>query len=191
MPKKRVTLEALTAAAVEATDADGFDSLAITEIAKRLDVAASTLYTHVDGVEALKHVVSVAATRSLRDAVRQAAIGTSGRDALMAMAIAYRQFALDHAGQFASTLLPPQVDDGELIAANAELGGIFVIVYQGMGLDELEARRAAQATRSAIHGFLGLERTTESASEHDVDYRYLLNALQHGLLHGHASWAEL
>lgn len=190
MPKKRVTLEALTTAAVEAADADGFDSLAITEIAKRLDVAASTLYTHVDGVDSLKHVVSVAATRNLRDAVRQAAIGTSGRDALMAMAIAYRQFALDHPGQFASTLLPPTVDDGELIAANAELSEIFVIVYQGMGLDELEARRAAQATRSAIHGFLGLERTTEPASDHDGDYRYLLNAVQHGLLQAHASGAE-
>ena len=29
----------------------------------------------------------------------------------------------------------------------------------------------------------GLERTTDVASEHDADYRYLLNALQHGLLH--------
>lgn len=183
MPKKRVTLDALTAAAIDVADADGFDALALTEIARRLDVAASTLYTHTDGVHALKYLVAVAATRNLTDAVRHAAIGQSGLDALMAMAVAYRQFALEHAGQFASTLLPPELDDDELTTANAELQAIFVIVYEGIGFGEIDARRAAQAMRSAIHGFLALERTTDPASEHDADYRYLLDALQHGLLH--------
>ena len=186
MPKKRVTLAALTATAADVADADGFDALALTEVAKRLDVAASTLYTHTDGLDGLKHLVAVAAIHNLTDAVRQAAIGQSGREALIEMAVAYRQFALDHPGQFASTLLPPELDDQEVIAANAELRAIFVIVYQGIGFGEVEARRAAQATRGAIHGFLALERTTDPASEHDTDYLYLLNALQHGLLREHA-----
>lgn len=186
MPKKRVTVDALIAAATEAADADGFDGLALTDVAKRLDVAASTLYTHIDGVDGLKYLVAVAATRNLTDAIRQAAIGTSGLDALMAMAVAYRRFALEHAGQFVSTLLPPALDDEDLKAANGALRAIFVLVYRGIGFDETEARRAAQSTRSAIHGFLALERTTEPASEHDADYLHLLNALQHGLLHAHA-----
>ena len=182
MPKKRVTPDALTSAAVELADSAGFEALALTEVAKRLDVAASTLYTHTDGVDGLKHLVAVAATQSLTNTVRQAAIGKSGRDALMAMAIAYRQFALNHPGQFASTLLPPEPGDRDLAAANAALVAIFVIVYEGLGFDEAQARRAAHATRGAMHGFLALERITDPAPDHDADYRYLLNALQYGLL---------
>ncbi len=182
MPKKRVTLSAVTTAAIEIADRDGFEALALTGVASRLDVAASTLYTHVDGVDGLKHLVAVAATHNLTDTVRTAAIGASGREALTAMAVAYRQFALEHPGQFASMLLPPSLDDDELIAANAALLAVFVLVYQGIGLDEVEARRSAQATRSAMHGFLALERTTDPASEHDADYLFLMHALQHGLL---------
>lgn len=182
MPKKRVTIDALTAAAIQVADEAGFEAVALTEIAKRLDVAASTLYTHTDGVDGLKHLVAVAATRNLAERVRHAAVGTSGLDALMAMAVAHRDFALAHPGQFSSTLLPPSPDDEELTAANVALRAVFVQVYVGIGLDELEARRAAQATRSAIHGFLALERTTDPASNHDADYLYLLTALQRGLL---------
>ncbi len=182
MPKKRVTLAALTAAATEMADNDGFEALALTGVASKLDVAASTLYTHTDGVEGLKYLVAVAATRNLTDMVRTAAIGTSGPAALTSMAVAYRQFALEHSGQFASTLLPPSLEDDELTAANTALLAVFVLVYQGIGLAETESRRAAQATRSAIHGFLALERTTDPASEHDADYLYLIDSLQHGLL---------
>ena len=186
MPQKRVTLAALTTAAVEVADADGFDALALTGVAKKLDVAPSTLYTHTDGVDGLKYLVAVAATDHLTDAVRNAAIGASGPDALTAMGIAYREFALVHPGQFASTLLPPNLEDDELATANATLLGVFVLVYQGTGLNEHESHLAARAMRSAIHGFLALEQTTMPASDHDAEYLYMLTGLQHGLLQNHA-----
>ena len=182
MAKKRVTAVALTAAAIDVADSHGFDALALTGVAAQLGVSPSTLYSHTDGLDGLKYLVAVAATRNLTDAVRNAAIGTSGPDALTAMAVAYRQFALGHPGQFESTLLPPTMVDDDLDTANEALHAVFVLVYQAMGLDEAEARRAARATRSAIHGFLGLERTMSAASDHDADYLYLLHALQRGLL---------
>ena len=182
MPRKRITLSALTTAATEAADSDGFDALALTGVAERLGVAASTLYTHTKGIDGLKYLVAVAATHNLTDAVRNAAIGASGSHALTAMGIAYRQFALDHPGQFASTLMPPRFEDDELANATSALLGVFILVYQGIGHNEHEARLAARATRSAIHGFLALEHSTSPASDHDADYLYLLRALQNGLL---------
>ena len=185
MPEKRVTLPALTSAATEVADRDGFDALALTEVATELDVAASTLYTHTEGLDGLKSLVAVAATHNLTEAVRNCAIGTSGLDALTSMAIAYRSFALDHPGQFASTLLPPPSENDELATANATLLEVFVLVYQAIGLADQEARLAARAMRSSIHGFLALEHINSPPSEHDAEYRYLLEALQHGLLRGH------
>lgn len=186
MPNRRVTLAAMTKAAGEVADSHGFDALALTAVAKRLDVAASTLYTHTNGVDGLKYQVAVAATHQLTDQVRNAAIGAAGAAALRSMAIAYRRFAVDHPGQFASTLLPPKLEDDDLATANSALLNVFVLVFEGIGLDANEARRAARATRSAIHGFLALEDATTSASEHDADYLYLLNALHYGLLHTHS-----
>jgi len=66
---------------------------------------------------------------------------------------AYRTFALDHPGQFASTLLPPRSDLDELATANETLIDVFA-----------------------------LQRTRASPSDHDAEYRYLLDALQRGLL---------
>lgn len=190
MPKKRVTLTALTSAASMVADRDGFDTLALNEVAAELGVAPSTLYSHTDGLEGLKTLVAVAGTHNLTEAVRNSAIGMSGLDALTAMATAYRTFALDHPGQFASTLLLPRSDYDELAVANAALLEVFVLVYRAIGLEDHEARLAARAMRSAIHGFLALEHTTTSPSEHDAEYRYLLDALQQGLLHRPAEVAR-
>jgi len=189
MPKKRVTLTALTTAAILVADRGGFETLTLNGVAAELDVAASTLYTHTDGLDGLKSLVAVAGTHNLTEAVRNSAIGTSGLDALTAMAVAYRAFALDHPGQFASTLLLPRAENDELATANAALLDVFVLVYRAIGLDNHEARLAARAMRSSIHGFIALEHTTASPSEHDAEYRYLLDALQRGLLHRHAEVA--
>lgn len=182
MPRTRVTRAALTTAAVAVVEHSGFDALTLTAVADELGVAASTLYTHIEGLDGLKHLVAEAATRNLTGQVRNSAIGTSGPAALLAMGVAYRDFALDHPGQFASTLLPPRSENDRLADANADLLSVFVLVYRGAGLDDRESQLAARAMRSAIHGFLAIEHITASRTEHDVEYRYLLGALQRGLL---------
>jgi AcrR family transcriptional regulator len=184
-----VNVEALTSAAIDVADRDGFDALALTSVAAELDVSASTLYTHIDGLDGLKSLVAVAATRKLTETVRKCAIGTSGLDALTAIALAYRAFALDHPGQFASTHFAPRSGNNELATANKTLLEVFELVYLATGLDDHEAGLAARATRSSIHGFLALEDITDPPSEHDAEYRYLLDALQRGLLHSHADIA--
>ena len=183
MPKQRITPATLTASAVALVDQDGLDALTLTAVADELAVGVSTLYTHVNGLDGLRYLVAVAATANLTADVLYSAVGTSGEDALTAMGIAYRQFALDHPGQFASTLLVPQSTDDELAIANRSLLDIFVMVYRAMGLSENDSHLAARSTRSAIHGFLALEHVTTTSTEHDTEYRYLLDALQRGLLH--------
>lgn len=182
MASNRLTLAALTSAAVAVVERNGFDGLTLTAVADELGVAASTLYTHIGGLDGLKHLVAEAATRNLTGELRNSAIGIAGAEALLAMAVAYRDFALDHPGQFASTLLPPRVDNDDLADANGELLRVFALVYRGAGLGDAESHLAAQAMRSAIHGFLAIEHITGTRADHDAEYRYLLAALQRGLL---------
>ena len=162
-------------------DERGFDALTVSNVAEGLAVGPSALYSHLDGLEALRYHVAVAATENLTDVVRTAAIGAAGPQALAGMGEAYRRFALAHPGQFASTLLPPRAGDDDLVRATEALLEVFVLVYRGMGLDPDQARLAARTTRSAIHGFLALEHVSGSGPSHDDEYRHLLGALQRGL----------
>lgn len=162
-------------------DREGFGALSLTSVADRLQVGPSALYSHVDGLEGLLYSVAVAATGNLTERVRNAAVGTAGDHALEAMGAAYRAFAQEHPGQFASTLLPPRSDDDDLAAANEALVDVFALVYTAMGLSEADAGLAARSTRSAIHGFLALEHNAGTTAAHDAEYEHLIETLQRGL----------
>lgn len=182
MPAGRLSTDTVTRTALELADRDGFGSLSISSVAEQLDVGPSALYSHVDGLDDLRYLVAVAATTNLTSGVRDAAIGTTGADALTSMGDAYRAFAVDHAGQFASTLLPPRGDDDDLADANRRLTDVFALVYGASGLTGEQSLLAARSTRSAIHGFLALEHTLGTSDAHDAEYAHLIATLSRGLL---------
>ena len=128
MPKQRITIAEITTEALALVDRDGFEALSLSNVAIGLQVGPSALYTHLEGLDGLRHLVAVAATDNLAARVRTAAIGTSGDTALAAMGLAYRGFARGHPGQFASTLLPPRPDNDALAKANQSLLDVFVLV---------------------------------------------------------------
>jgi AcrR family transcriptional regulator len=181
MAKPRISLGLITTEALTLVDRDGFDALTLSNVAVGLSVGPSALYTHLDGLDGLRYLVAVAATDNLAAGVRTAAIGTAGDTALAAMGTAYRGFALDHPGQFASTLLPPRSEEDDLTRANQSLLDVFVLVYFAMGLTTDAAHLAARSTRSAIHGFLALEHISGTTLAHDAEYQHLLDTLQRGL----------
>lgn len=181
MSPRRLNLSVVLDRAIDLVDRNGFDALSLSSVAGELDVGPSALYSHLDGLEALRYLVAVRATDNLATEVRHAAIGTAGDAALAAMGTAYRRFALDRPGQFASTLLPPKSDDDDLARANRALDGIFVLVYTAMGLDADRAHLAARSTRSAIHGFLALEHNAGTTPDHRTEYLFLLDVLRLGL----------
>ncbi|MEZ5340878.1 MAG: WHG domain-containing protein [Acidimicrobiales bacterium] len=181
MSKQRIGMTDITTQALAVVDNDGVKALTLSNVADRLSVGPSALYTHVDGLDGLRNVVAVAATNNLTDAVRNAAIGVSGDNAVAAMGNAYRGFALGHPGQFASTLLPPIGNSADLAEASQSLLGVFALVYSGMGLTPEASALAARSTRSAIHGFLALEHLTGTTPAHDEEYQHLLETLERGL----------
>lgn len=181
MARQRINLREITTEALTIVDRDGFDALSLSNVAEELQVGPSALYTHLDGLDGLRYLVAVAATDNLTAEVRNAAIGTAGDEALTAMGGAYRGFAHDHPGQFASTLMPPKAADDDLARAGEALVDVFVLVFGGMGLTPAASQLAARSTRSAIHGFLALEHNAGTSPTHDEQYEHLLDTLRRGL----------
>jgi len=178
---RKLSLNGLTSVALALVDRSGFAALNLSAVASDLEVGPSALYTHVSGLTGLRHLVAVASIRGLTEQVRDAAIGVSGHGALTAIGHAYRSFALEYPGRFASTLLPPLGDEQQLAETNESLLGVFIMVYGAMGLPSEASYMAARCCRSAIHGFLALENVTGTGPTHDAEYDHMLDALARGL----------
>lgn len=183
MAKQRVNLDGVTAAAIGVVDRESLDALTLAAVAADLGIRPSALYTYFDNLDALRHAIAVRATINLTDDLKDAAIGQSGDDAMAALAYAYRGFANDHPGQYASTFLPPTGPGDELEQAASGLNDVFARVISNYGHTGEQAVHAALAARAAIHGFVALEagQGFPSATNYDASFTHLIGTVIAGL----------
>ncbi len=177
MARTRIDLAQVVSVASILIDEHGLAHLSLSSVATELGVRPSALYTHVDGSDGLHYVVAVHASNGLKSAVRDAAVGVGGREALRSMAIAYREFALDHPGQYAATLAPPPMQRDELISAANELVAVLAQVFRTLGLDTGGSELAAFTLKSGLHGFVAQEVT--SSGRADDQFHHLVELLTH------------
>ena len=153
MPRQKISLAVVRTHALGTVDRAGFDALTLAIVAERLGVRSSALYTHVDGLDGLRQLVSIAALRDLTDALRAATIGRARDDALVALGHAYRDYARANPGRYSGTLYHPPDRHPELDRAGDDLDEVFRLVVAGYGHGD----ETAHAARCAIHGFVTLE----------------------------------
>lgn len=144
-------------AAAAIADAEGLAAVTLARVAGDLGVRAPSLYNHVDGRPGLIRAVALLAIRELTAALREAAVGRAGDDALAATACAYRDYAQAHPGRYAATVAAPAPDAAEHRAAAGETVAVVLAVLRAWELDGDEAIHAARTFRSAVHGFVVLE----------------------------------
>jgi len=184
MPRAGLDTERVVDAAAAIADADGLDAVTLARVAGALGVRAPSLYNHVDGRAGLLRALALRGVRELAAALRDAAVGRSGADALAATARAYRAYAGAHPGLYAASVAAP--DDAEHQAAAAQTVEVVYAVLRGWQLAGDGAVHAARAFRSAIHGFVLLEASGGFAIPVDVDtsFERLVATLAGGLATG-------
>jgi AcrR family transcriptional regulator len=158
MPRQGLTTEDVVAAAADAADEVGYANLTLALLAQRLGVRPPSLYKHVDGLADLQHRIATLAITELGEAVRDAAAGVAGRDALAALAVAFRHYGTTHPGRYAATVGAEfHGSDDPLMTASRRVVDLTYAILRGYGIDGPEADHAARAVRSALHGFTALE----------------------------------
>lgn len=169
MPRQGLDSERVVDAAVAIADADGLGAVTLARVAADLDVRPPSLYSHVDGRPGLLSAVAVRGVRGLTAALRDAAVGRSGPEALAAVSRAYRTFAREHPGLYAATVAAPPADDRDHRAAASEAVDVMVAVIRGWGLEDHEAIHGVRIVRSALHGFVTIEAAGGFGMAIDVD----------------------
>jgi AcrR family transcriptional regulator len=149
-----LTREKLVVAAAELADAEGFDAVTMSALARRFDVKTASLYSHVASTTDLKVQVAVLALEELAERAGAALAGRAGSDALLAFASAYRDYARRHPGRYAASRhpLPPHL----LVAGRAH-AELTYAVLRGYGLGGEDSTHAVRLIGSVLHGFNDLE----------------------------------
>ena len=190
MPRAGLSTAAVVAAAAEIADAEGLDRLTLARVAATAGVRTPSLYNHVESLDDVRRRVALLALRDLADALRDAAVGRAGDDALAAMADAYRAYARRHPGRYASTQRAPAEGDEEMRTAAAGAVDVVLAILRGYGLEGDDAIHAARAVRSALHGFVTLETGGGFGIPVDLDESYarMVRALARGLRDAPTTW---
>jgi AcrR family transcriptional regulator len=190
MPRAGLSTAAVVAAAAEIADAEGLDRLTLARVAATAGVRTPSLYNHVESLDDVRRRVALLALRDLADALRDAAVGRAGDDALAAMADAYRAYARRHPGRYAATQRAPAEGDEEMRTAAAGAVDVVLAILRGYGLEGDDAIHAARAVRSALHGFVTLETGGGFGIPVDLDESYarMVRALARGLRDAPTTW---
>jgi AcrR family transcriptional regulator len=170
-------------AAIAIADEEGLEAVTLARVAAALGVRSPSLYNHVDGRDGLLRAIAARSTRELATALRRAATGRAGIDAVAAFAQAQRDYARAHPGRYAATVAAPARGDTEHEKAAADAVDVLTSVLGGSGLEGDDVIHAARALRSAVHGFAALEASGGFglAVDTDVSFRRMVEAVAAGL----------
>jgi AcrR family transcriptional regulator len=184
MPKVGLGPASVTEAGAALVDEIGFDNLSMGLLAERLGVKTPSLYKHVDNQADLVHRVAVLSAVELGDALRDAAQGRAGTDALRAAAQAMRTYVKAHPGRYAAgNSVRPGGPDDPLAAAITRMLGSLSAVLRGYRLPPDQEIHALRMLRSTLHGFAVLESEGGFRFDTDVDdsFAWLVDRIDQGL----------
>ena len=169
MPSRaRLDRETVVATAEQLVDRDGWAYLTMTALATKLGVRGPSLYSHVDGVEALLGEIQQRALRDIGNDLQRAAMGRSGPGGLRALADAQRGFARRHPGRYELAMSEP-VDEPANREAGRAAGEALAAVIHSFGVRHVtnELQFTCVAT---LHGVLALDRAGLYRAAHlDLD----------------------
>ncbi|UUU25732.1 TetR/AcrR family transcriptional regulator [Streptomyces sp. DSM 40750] len=157
MPRVGLTPDRITAAAADLADEVGFENVSLSALARHFGVKDASLYSHVKNLQDLRTRMALLAGGEMIDEIAAAVAGRAGRDALVAFAGAYREYALQHPGRYAATQIPVDqvlVTDSPALRRTAEITYGMLRAY---GLDEPDLTDAVRLLRSTFHGYCALE----------------------------------
>jgi len=144
----------LIESAAELADTDGWNFLTLSRVAESVDRHVSSLYSHVDGLDALRREVALLAVTELAEVVWAATVGRAGAEALTAIAEAERDFARAHPGRMAALRGHLGIADPEFREQAMRIAKPVRTVLTSYGLDEQQVAIAHRVFSATVSGLI-------------------------------------
>ncbi|MBT2452976.1 TetR/AcrR family transcriptional regulator [Streptomyces sp. ISL-43] len=193
MARAGLTTERVTIAGAELADEVGLEQVTMSQVARRLGVKDASLYTHVRSLEDLRGRIALLAADEKTIRIAEATVGRAGKDALVAFASTWREYAHTHPGRYMATQTPIQIDPELAKTAPGPRRAVELTygMLRGYGLAEPDLTDAVRLLRSTFHGFVALEAAGSFGHERSPQHSWdrTLDAL-HTLLENWPTSAE-
>jgi AcrR family transcriptional regulator len=157
--------------AADVADRDGWANLTLSQVAKEVNRHVTSLYAHVDSLDALRREVALLALEELADEVWKAALGRSGEDALAAIASVERAYSRDHPGRSTAMFTFSRSDDDQLRTRGLRLAEPVRATFRSFGLTDGQVVMAHSVFSSALRGLV-LAEITDTFAFGDLDQTY-------------------
>lgn len=178
MARAGLTAERLTRAAAELADEVGFENVTVSALARGFGVRDASLYSHIRSAHDLRVRVAVLALAELADRAADALAGRAGKDALVAFAAAYRDYAKQHPGRYAAgrMRLDPATAAASAAGRHSEMTRA---ILRGYALPEDQEVHAVRLLHSTFHGYVSLERSGgfDHSGQVEASWERVLDAL--------------
>lgn len=156
MTRRQLSRWDVVQAAMSIADAEGFDAVTLTAVARYVGVAPPSLYSHVHDLASLHDEVTIAALGALARSIALSTAGRSGRAALHGLAEAHRGYARRHPGGWQALQRRAGTAAVESDAAR-EVVELMAAVLGGYGLRGEYLVHAIRLVGGTINGFLAIE----------------------------------
>ena len=180
--RRRLSDDEIVETAGLLADRDGLAAVKMGQVAKELGRNHTSLYSHFATMESLHREIALRTVAGLADVLTAAAVGRSGRDALFAVAHAYRDYLRSCRGRFEAAYTVTFSDDPELRAVFSRASQIIEAVLRSFDLDPEASFRAHLAISAGIRGFvIGEAQIAEADSDPDAAFDDMIELFVLGL----------
>ena len=186
MPRAGLTATRVVEVAESIADDVGLSNLTVAMLAARLGVRQPSLYKHITGVGGIQRSIAIRAKDELAGVLQGAAVGRARDDAIVSMSRAYRAWARQHPGRYATVQRAPVEGDIDDERASAKVVQVAYDVMTGYDLHDDDSIDAIRTLRAALHGFVSLEGEGGFGLPVDVDRSF--DRLVTGLATAFAHW---
>ena len=143
------------------------------KIAADLVTEMEAFFGKVDTIPQMKQSLAIAGYQGLRRQIEKAIEGKTGPEAVRAMALAMRSFALGSPGLAVASFRDPSVDNPECQKAAGQLAQTVLRVFSEAGITDEAAKHAIRILKSLVRGFVINEMSAPVARPIDYQKSYV------------------
>ena len=149
----------IVAAARVIAEREGWDAVTVRRLAEEIEHSQPVLYSHFENRDAIVAAVAVEGFKEITAALREAAGGSSGRNALKNVALAYLAFALRHPALYEAMFVLPTDLRFAQAGTRPELRAAFEALAAVVAPFCANVADVTETFWAALHGLAALERS--------------------------------
>ncbi|PJZ01188.1 TetR/AcrR family transcriptional regulator [Bacillus vallismortis] len=166
-PRIGLSQKMIVDAAAEIADQEGLSGVTLAALSKKMNVRPPSLYNHINGLQAIRTELAVSGLTKLYEQMAVSVIEQKGDIAMLSLAHAYVDFAVENPGYYEASLLKVQDERAEIVSEEIVRLVSKLLIENGYASDKT-AIHATRGFRSLLHGFTALIAKKAFEREEDI-----------------------